>query len=147
MPLGWSMPSCCPTRRARTAARFLVRALRWFRSQGITVHRLLTDNGSAYCSRALRRVARRLELGHSRARPYRPQTNGKCERWIRTVLSECLYLEVFGSSAERRLALSASSCTTTRCALTWASAVRLLVSASTPSWPAEVVTNVSGDNI
>lgn len=91
--------------KARTTARFLVRALRWFRSQGIRVQRLLTDNGSAYRSRIFGRVARRLLLRHSRTRPYRPQTNGKCERWIRTVLSECLYLEVFASSAERRLAL------------------------------------------
>jgi transposase InsO family protein len=91
--------------KARTTARFLDRALRWFRGQGVTVRRLLTDNGSAYRSRVFGRVVRRLGLKHSRTRPYRPQTNGKCERWIRTVLAECLYLEVFASSEERRLAL------------------------------------------
>jgi transposase InsO family protein len=94
-----------PDEKAHTTARFLVRALRWFRSQGVRVQRLLTDNGSAYRSRVFGRVARRLSLKHSQTRPYRPQTNGKCERWIRTVLSECLYLEVFASSDERRLAL------------------------------------------
>lgn len=94
-----------PDERGRTAARFLVRAVRWFRSQGIRVRRLLTDNGSPYVSRALRRAARLLGLRHSRTRPYRPQTNGKCERWIRTVLAECLYLEVFASSDERRRSL------------------------------------------
>jgi transposase InsO family protein len=92
--------------KARTTARFLVRALRWLRSQGVRVQRLLTDNGSAYRSRLFGRVVRRLGMRHSRTRPYRPQTNGKAERWIRTVLSECLYLEVFSSSEERRLALT-----------------------------------------
>lgn len=91
--------------KARTTARFLVRALRWFGGQGITVQRLLSDNGSAYRSQLFGRLVRRLGLRHSRTRPYRPQTNGKVERWIRTVLSECLYLEVFASSNERRLAL------------------------------------------
>jgi transposase InsO family protein len=94
-----------PDERARTTARFLVRALRWFRAQGIAVIRLLTDNGSAYRSRLFGRTRRRLGLRHSRTRPYRPQTNGKAERWIRTVLSECLYIEVFHSADERRLAL------------------------------------------
>ncbi len=94
-----------PDEKGRTTARFLVRALRWFRAQGVRVRRLLTDNGSPYRSRIFGRVARLLGIKHSRTRPYRPQTNGKCERWIRTVLSECLYLEVFGSSEDRRRAL------------------------------------------
>jgi transposase InsO family protein len=95
-----------PDEKGRTTARFLVRALRWFRSQGVAVVRLLTDNGSPYRSRVFRRVARLLRIGHARTRPYHPQTNGKCERWIRTVLSECLYLEVFGSAIQRELALA-----------------------------------------
>lgn len=92
--------------RARTTAGFLVRAVRWFRAQGIRVVRLLTDNAMAYRSRLFDRLRRRLGLRHSRTRPHRPQTNGKAERWIRTVLSECLYLEVFHSPDERRVALA-----------------------------------------
>ena len=76
-----------PDEKGRTTARFLVRAVRWFRSQGIRVRRLLSDNGSPYVSRPLRRASRLLGLKHSRTRPYRPQTNGKVERWIRTVLA------------------------------------------------------------
>lgn len=94
-----------PDERRYTAARFLVRALRWFASQGIVVERVLTDNGSAYRSRPFARVMRVAGIAHRRTRPYRPQTNGKVERWIRTVLGECLYLEVFTSSAHRRRAL------------------------------------------
>ena len=94
-----------PDERGRTTARFLVRAIRWFRARGITVERLLTDNGSPYRSRVFGRARRWLGVRHSRTRPYRPQTNGKAERWIRTVLSECLYVEVFTSPDERRLAL------------------------------------------
>ena len=88
-----------------TTARFTIRALRWFRDRGVRVQRILTDNGSAYRSRVFGRVLRRLGIEHTRTRPYRPQTNGKVERWIRTVLSECLYLHVSGSSGQRRLAL------------------------------------------
>jgi transposase InsO family protein len=91
--------------KGRTAARFLVRAVRWFRAHGITVVRLLSDNGTPYRSRLLGRARCWLGLRHSRTRPYRPQTNGKAERWIRTVLSECLYVEVFHTTGERRLAL------------------------------------------
>ncbi len=94
-----------PDEKGRTTARFLVRAVRWFRDRGIHVVRLLTDNGSPYRSRVFARARRLLGLRHSRTRPYRPQTNGKAERWIRTVLSECLYVEVFASPDERRLAL------------------------------------------
>ena len=91
--------------RGRTAARFLVRALRWFRAQGVAVRRVITDNGAAYRSRAFGRVVRWLIGRRTFTRPYRPQTNGKVERWIRTVLSESLYVEVFSSSAEREVAL------------------------------------------
>jgi len=94
-----------PDERKGTTTRFAIRALRWLREQGVAVRRILTDNGSAYRSRVFRAALRRLRIKHTRTRPYRPQTNGKVERWIRTVLSECLYLEVFSSSAARRLAL------------------------------------------
>ena len=91
-----------PDEKGRTTARFAVRALRWFRSQGIHARRILTDNGSPYVSRAFGRALRWLGVKHTRTRPYRPQTNGKVERWIRTVLAESLYLEVFASSDHRR---------------------------------------------
>jgi transposase InsO family protein len=94
-----------PDERADTTTRFTLRALRWFRSQGVTVRRILSDNGNPYRSRCFGRTLRRLGIRHSRTRPYRPRTNGKAERWIRTVLSECLYLEVFASGPQRRLAL------------------------------------------
>jgi transposase InsO family protein len=89
-----------------TAAAFTLRAVAWFASEGVTVRRVLSDNGSPYVSRAFAAALRYLGLKHSRTRPYRPRTNGKAERWIRTVLSECLYREVFASSAQRRLALA-----------------------------------------
>lgn len=95
-----------PDERGRTTAGFLLRAVRWFRDRGVRVVRLLTDNGTPYRSRVFARFRRLLGLRHSRTRPYRPQTNGKAERWIRTVLSECLYVEVFHSPDERRLALA-----------------------------------------
>jgi transposase InsO family protein len=88
-----------------TTALFLVRAVRWFRSQGIAVDRILTDNGAPYRSRAWARVCRRAGLRHRRTRPYHPQTNGKAERWIQTALRECLYLEVFNSGDERLVGL------------------------------------------
>ena len=88
-----------------TATGFLLRALRWLRDQGIRVRRLLTDNGSCFKSKLLNRACRRLAINHIYTRPYRPQTNGKVERWIRTALSECLYLEVFHSPERRAAAL------------------------------------------
>jgi transposase InsO family protein len=94
-----------PDEQKGTTTRFALRALRWFAGQGVAVQRVLTDNGSAYRSRVFRAALRRLSIKHIRTRPYRPQTNGKVERWIRTVLSECLYREVFNSGEQRRLAL------------------------------------------
>jgi transposase InsO family protein len=93
--------------KGRTAAHFLIRAVRWFREQGITVDRLLTDNGSPYKSKAWRRVCRAAHVRHRFTRPYRPQTNGKVERWIQTALRECLYRWAFDSSDERREQLQA----------------------------------------
>jgi transposase InsO family protein len=95
-----------PDETGATAAAFTERAVAWFAAQGVTVRRILSDNGSPYVSRAFARTLRGLHIKHSRTRPYRPRTNGKVERWIRTVLSECLYLEVFGSGRQRRLALN-----------------------------------------
>jgi transposase InsO family protein len=95
-----------PDERATTAIGFLRRAIAFYRSHGITVERLMTDNGSAYRSTAHALACRSLGISHIRTRPYRPQTNGKAERFIRTMLREWAYAAVYGSSPERAAALS-----------------------------------------
>jgi transposase InsO family protein len=95
-----------PDERATTAIGFLRRAIAFYRSHGITVERLMTDNGSAYVSTAHALACRALGIRHIRTRPYRPQTNGKAERFIRTMLREWAYAAVYGSSPERAAALS-----------------------------------------
>ena len=91
--------------KAVTAARFLVRALRFFRRYGIQVERVITDNGSAYRGVVHAIACRRLGLKHLRTRPYRPQTNGKAERFIRTMLGGWAYGAIYRSSHERTAAL------------------------------------------
>ena len=91
--------------KAATAIAFLRRAIGFYRRHGITVERLLTDNGSAYRS-ALHAIAcRALGIRHLRTRPHRPQTNGKAERFIRTMLGGWAYGAIYGSSVERTAAL------------------------------------------
>lgn len=92
--------------KADTAVAFLKRAIAFYRSHGISVERLMTDNGSPYRSTAHALACRALGIKHLRTRPYRPQTNGKAERFIRTMLSEWAYAAVYGSSPERAAALS-----------------------------------------
>jgi transposase InsO family protein len=94
-----------PDERANTAIAFLGRAVRFFRRHGIRVERVLTDNGSAYRSTIHALACRILGLKHLRTRPYRPQTNGKAERFIRTMLGGWAYGAIYGSSAERTAAL------------------------------------------
>lgn len=91
--------------RAGTAVGFLGRAVRFFRRHGIRVERVITDNGSAYRSTIHALACRILGIRHLRTRPYRPQTNGKAERFIRTMLGGWAYGAVYGSSAERTAAL------------------------------------------
>jgi len=95
-----------PDEKATTAIGFLRRAVGFYRSHGIEVERLMTDNGSAYVSVAHALACRALGIRHIRTRPYRPQTNGKAERFIRTMLREWAYAAVYGSSPERAAALS-----------------------------------------
>jgi transposase InsO family protein len=91
--------------KAKTAIGFLGRAVRFFRRHGIRVERVITDNGSAYRSTIHALACRILGIRHLRTRPYRPQTNGKAERFIRTMLGGWAYGAIYGSSAERTAAL------------------------------------------
>jgi transposase InsO family protein len=87
--------------RAATAIGFLRRALAFFARYGIHVERILTDNGSAYISIAHAAACRALGIRHLRTRPRRPQTNGKAERFIRTMLNGWAYATIYRSSTER----------------------------------------------
>jgi transposase InsO family protein len=91
--------------RATTAVAFLRRALRFFARHGVKVERVMTDNGSAYRSAVHALACRALGLKHLRTRPYRPQTNGKAERFIRTLLGGWAYGAIYGSERERTAAL------------------------------------------
>jgi transposase InsO family protein len=90
-----------PDQRALTAIGFLRRAVAYYRRYGITIERLLTDNGSAYVSAVHALACRALGIRHMRTRPFRPQTNGKAERFIRTLLAGWAYGAIYASSAER----------------------------------------------
>jgi transposase InsO family protein len=94
-----------PDETARSAVGFLKRALAYYARHGITVERVLTDNGSAYRSAVHALACRRLGIRHLRTRPRRPQTNGKAERFIRTLLAGWAYGAIYGSSRERAAAL------------------------------------------
>jgi transposase InsO family protein len=92
---------------AATSIGFLQRAVAWFADRGITVERVMTDNGSAYRSNAWAAHCARTGLRHLRTRPYRPRTNGKAERFIQTMLREWAYAATYQSSARRAAALPA----------------------------------------
>jgi transposase InsO family protein len=93
--------------KAVTAVAFLRRAVAFYRSLGVEVARVMTDNGSPYVSFAHAAACRALGLRHIRTRPYRPRTNGKAERFIRTMLNECLYAAIYQNSDQRKTALAA----------------------------------------
>jgi transposase InsO family protein len=92
--------------KAITAIGFLRRAVAHYASFGIQVERLITDNGGAYRSTIHAIACRTLGIRHLRTRPYRPQTNGKAERFIRTMLAGWAYGATYGDSAERNAALA-----------------------------------------
>jgi transposase InsO family protein len=94
-----------PDERKASAIAFLDRALGWFGRHGVTVERVMTDNGSAYRSHAFRRACADAGLRHLRTRPYTPRTNGKAERFIQTALREWAYARPFASSGERSQAI------------------------------------------
>ena len=87
--------------RGPSAVAFLRAAAAYYASLGVTVRRVLTDNGSPFMSRAWRDTCAELGIAHKRTRAYRPQTNGKAERFIQTCLREWAYVRSYTNSAER----------------------------------------------
>ena len=99
------MPRSWPTRAQKLRSAFLRRAVAYLASLGITVERLMTDNGNAYRSTAHAIACRELGIRHLRTRPYAPRTNGKAERFIKTLVDGWAYDAIYGSSTERTQAL------------------------------------------
>jgi transposase InsO family protein len=93
--------------RKETAAAFWHRAQAWFGSHGITVRRVLTDNGSCYKSFLWRDTLHSYGISVKKTRPFRPQTNGKVERFHRTLADEWAYAKAYTSETARRAALPA----------------------------------------
>jgi len=91
--------------RDTTTTSFLERAIAWFRAQDVFVERVMTDNGGCYRSRRFRRALEACGARHVFTRPYRPQTNGKAERFIQTAKREWAYARAYRSSVLRALAL------------------------------------------
>jgi len=89
------------TERKGCAITFLKAAIAYYKSLGITVERVMTDNGSCYKAFAFRRACKRLGLRHIRTRPYTPRTNGKAERFIQTALREWAYARAYDTSCQR----------------------------------------------
>ena len=90
-----------PDEKAISAAEFLRRAVAWFARHGITVRRVMTDNGPCFCSNRFRDVCQRFGMRHIRTRFYTPQTNGKAERFIQTAIREWAYARLYQHSQER----------------------------------------------
>ncbi|WP_203664954.1 integrase core domain-containing protein, partial [Actinocatenispora rupis] len=90
--------------KKETAVAFWQRAHAFFTQAGITVERVLTDNGACYKSLLWRNILTAQGISHKRTRPYRPQTNGKAERFNRTLLDEWAYAQPYQTEADRRSA-------------------------------------------
>jgi transposase InsO family protein len=90
-----------PDERSTTCAAFLRHACAWFADQGIAIRRVLTDNGTGYRAHHFRRACLALRLRHIRTRPRTPQTNGKAERFIQTLLREWAYGRLYADSRVR----------------------------------------------
>lgn len=95
-----------PDERGGSACGFLERALAHYRALGATVAQVMTDNGSAYVSRDFAALCGREGVRHLRTRPYRPQTNGKAERFIKTMLGEWAYARSYPDAGTRAAALA-----------------------------------------
>ena len=96
-----------PDEKGLTVVGFLRRAVAFYAAHGIDIERVMTDNGAGYRSVVHALACRTLGLRHLRTRPYRPRTNGKAERFIRTMLGGWAYGAIYGTSAERTRALPA----------------------------------------
>jgi transposase InsO family protein len=94
-----------PDQTGRTTTAFLRRTIAWFARRGVPVQRVLTDNGSAYRSQTFQQAAACARVRLTRTRPYRPQTNGKAERFIQTLIRGWAYAVSYPSSWKRTLAL------------------------------------------
>lgn len=90
-----------PDEKGDTCARFLARATQWFSVKGVTVRRVMTDNGVGYISHTFRDTAIALGQRHIRTKPYTPKTNGKAERFIKTLQEEWAYGRAYNSSQQR----------------------------------------------
>jgi transposase InsO family protein len=90
-----------PDEKKESAVAFLHAAVAYYRSLGVTVARVMTDNGSCYRSKAFRKACRDLGLKHIRTKPYTPKTNGKAERFIQTALREWAYAQAYPTSDHR----------------------------------------------
>jgi transposase InsO family protein len=90
-----------PDEKKESAVTFLQRALAYYRSLGVAVRRVMTDNGSCYRSEAFRKACKDLGLKHIRTKPYTPKTNGKAERFIQTALREWAYAKAYPCSDQR----------------------------------------------
>lgn len=94
-----------PSERKDSAVYFLKAAFAYYKGLGVTVARVMTDNGSCYRSGAFRKACKRLGLRHVRTKPYTPKTNGKAERFIQTSLREWAYAQAYQNSRERKAEL------------------------------------------
>jgi transposase InsO family protein len=95
-----------PDEKKQEAVEFLQSAVRYYAGLGVSVKRLLTDNGSAFRSREFAAACKALGVQHKFTRPYRPQTNGKAERFIQSALREWAYGWTYQNSAQRTAALA-----------------------------------------
>ena len=105
-PPAWPTSRSSPTRRRSPRSGSCAAPSQHFASYGITTERLITDNGIAYRSTVHAIACRTLGIRHLRTRPYRPQTNGKAERFIRTMLGGWAYGAIYRNSPERNAALA-----------------------------------------
>ena len=90
-----------PDEKRASCLRFLFNALRFFRSLGVAVERVMTDNGSSFRSHRYAKALRRLRIKHLRTKPYTPKTNGKAERFVQTSLREWAYAQAYPTSDHR----------------------------------------------